>query len=150
MTEMKNQMVIASAVLTLACATLPPAPAARSDTAVNASFGRTWEAVVDYFARSSIPVKTIDRSSGLIAAEATVLAGDNSNYATCSNGFLKFHARGASFNALVRGDSTRSSVRVTATWMSPTPPGGAQIQCVTSDAWEKQFESAIKAKAETK
>lgn len=138
-----------SLALLNACATLPPAPPARSDTAVNAPFGRTWDAVVDYFARSSIPVKTIDRSSGLIAAEATSLAGDNSTYATCTNGFLSFPPRGASFNALIRGDSTRSTVRVTANWMTPTPAGSAPIQCVTSDLWEKQFESAIKLKAET-
>jgi hypothetical protein len=129
---------------------LPPAPAARSDTPVNASFGATWDAVVDYFARSSIPVKTIDRSSGLIAAEATQLAGDNSPYAVCSNGFIKFAPVGGSFNALIRGDSTRSTVRVTTTWMYPTTPGAMTVRCVTTDAWEKQFESAIKTKAEAK
>jgi hypothetical protein len=142
-------LAVASVPALAACASLPPAPPQRADTAVNASFGKTWDAVVDYFARSSIPVKTIDRSSGLIAAEATRLSGDNSSYATCSNGFIKSTAQGATFNALVRGDSTRSTVRVTATWMVATAPGALAVQCVTTDAWEKNFESAIKAKAET-
>jgi hypothetical protein len=140
---------VASALVLAGCVSLPPAPPQRADTAVNASFGKTWDAVVDYFARSSIPVKTIDRSSGLIAAEATRLSGDNSSYATCSNGFLKRSPEGASFNALVRGDSTRSTVRVTATWMVATAPGTKAVQCVTTDAWERNFESAIKTKAET-
>jgi hypothetical protein len=105
--------------------------------------------VVDYFARSSIPVKTIDRTSGLIAAEATQLAGDNSSYARCSNGIFSFAPVGASFNALIKGDSTQSTVRVTANWIRPTAPGSASVSCVTTDVWEKKFEAAIKAKAET-
>lgn len=136
-------------ILLSACASLPPAAPPRPDTGINAPFSKTWDAVVDYFARSSIPVKTIDHSSGLIAAEATVLTGDNSAYATCSNGFLKFQARGASFNALIRGDSTHSTVRVTTNWMTPAPAGSKPIACVSSDLWEKQFESAIKTKAES-
>lgn len=132
-----------------ACASLPPAPPVRNDTPVAAPFGRTWDAVVDYFARSSIPVKTIDRASGLIAAETTRLAGNNSAFASCSNGLFSATPDGASFNALIKGDSARSTVRVTANWIKPTPPGAMAVQCVTTDVWEKQFEAAIKAKAET-
>lgn len=135
--------------LLAACGTLPPPAAPRPDTGINAPFSKTWDAVVDYFARSSIPIKTIDRSSGIIAAEATNLAGDNSTYATCSNGYLRFPPRGASFNALIRGDSAHSTVRVTSNWMTPAPAGTKAIACVSSDLWEKQFESAIKAKAES-
>lgn len=126
------------------CASMPPLPPPRPDTQVNASFGKTWDAVVDYFARSSIPVKTIDRSSGLIAAETTRLAGDNSTYGVCANGWGKrsFPPLGGSFNALVRGDSLKSVVRVTAVWLGGT--GG----CQTTDVWERDFESTIKSKAE--
>lgn len=130
------------------CASLPPAPPARPDTQVQSPFGKTWDAVVDYFARSSIPVKTIDRTSGLIAAETTQLSGDNSAYARCSNGFLNFAPSGASFNALIKGDSARSTVRVTANWLGAQTEGSARVMCVTTDVWEKQFETAIKAKAE--
>lgn len=139
--------LVACSLLLVACATLPPAPAPRPDTNVNASFGRTWDAVVDYFARSSIPIKTIDRSSGIIAAETTRLVGDNSSYAKCSNGFMSVTPEGASFNALVRGDSARSNVRVTATWMAASS-GSLTVVCQTTDAWEKTFEANIKAKAE--
>lgn len=138
----------AIAVLLLSgCASLPPAPAARGDTVVNASFGRTWDAVVEYFALASIPVKTIDRSSGLIAAETTRLAGDNGRFADCANAVRHFSPEGASFNALVRGDSARSRVRVTATWLA-TGGGAPGIACQTSDVWEREFEEAIRAKAE--
>ena len=144
---MNRTTCTAIAIAISGCASVPPAPLTRADTVVNASFGKTWDAVVDYFARSSIPVKTIDRSSGLIAAETTRLAGDNSRFATCANWARKFNPEGASFNALVRGDSTRSTVRVTASWLA-TGGGAPSIQCQTSDVWEKEFEAAIKAKAE--
>lgn len=61
---------------------------------------------------------------------------------------MKLPPEGGSFNALVRGDSVRSIVRVTATWVVPTASGALAYQCVTSDQWEKQFETAIKTKAE--
>lgn len=138
--------LLLTVVFASACASLPPAPQPRADTPVSASFGRTWDAVVDYFARSSIPIKTIDRTSGLIAAETTRLAGDNSRYGVCINPLRSFAPQGGSFNVLVKGDSTRSTVRVTATWLAAPP---VEAQCQTSDVWEKQFETAIKAKAET-
>lgn len=134
-------------LLALGCATLPPAPSARADTQVNAPFGRTWEAVVDYFARASIPIKTIDRASGIIAAEAVSLPGDSGRFGVCKNQLRRFDPEGASFNALVRGDSTQAVVRVTATWMAYG--GGAPgIRCQTNDVWEREFEAAIKTKAE--
>ncbi len=146
--EANNMRRFISLVLLLTgCATLPPAPPARPDTNVHASFGRTWDAVVDYFARSSIPIKTIDRSSGLIAAESQRLSGDNSRYAGCKNALASVPVEGASFNVLIHGDSTRSTVRVTANWIGSTV-SQMSIHCQTTDVWEMEFETAIKAKAE--
>jgi len=140
---------ISLSIIFVACATLPPAPPVRADTPVAAPFNRTWDAVVDYFARSSIPIKTIDRTSGIIAAESSSLAGDNSGFAVCSNALAHVPALGANFNVLVRGDTAQSIVRVTATWIGS---GASQmdVRCMTTDLWEKQFEAAIKAKAETR
>lgn len=137
--------VIVGIVLLAGCATLPPPPQERPDTPVTASFGRTWDSVVDYFARSSIPIKTIDRASGLIAAETTRLGGDTRSYGVCQNALRTFSPQGGNFNVLVRGDSARSTLRVTATWIV-TPPTVAE--CQTSDVWEKRFETAIKGRAE--
>lgn len=144
-----RRIVAVTITLTIAaCATLPPAPATRPDTEVNASFGKTWDAVIDYFARGSIPIKTIDRASGIVAAEAQRLPGDNSAYAVCVQGVMGHaNVEGASFNALIHGDSTHSTVRVTANWI-PSAISQLNIHCQTTDVWEKQFESAIKAKAE--
>lgn len=148
---MKDTTIAPLALFVLfGCASLPPAPALRSDTQVNGSFGKTWDAVVDYFARSSIPVKTIDRSSGLIAAEATRMAGDNSRFATCNIlGLRNVAPEGGTFNVIIHGDSTRSMIRVTANWIGLDGKGD-RIDCVSHDTFEQEFEAAIKAKVETR
>lgn len=135
---------ITLANLLTACASLPPGAQDRPDTTVNAPVSRTWDAVVDYFARSSIPIKTIDRASGIIAAETTLLGGETKSYGVCVNGIHEFPPVGASFNVLVRGDSARSIVRVTASWFA----SDRGSPCVSSDVWEKNFEGAIRGRAE--
>jgi hypothetical protein len=50
-------------------AQVKPPPVVREQTAVAASFGRTWDAVIDHFAERNISIRTMERSSGFIAAE---------------------------------------------------------------------------------
>lgn len=47
----------------------PGEPVPRSAMPVSASFGKTWDAVIDVFAVKNIPIRTLERVSGLIAAE---------------------------------------------------------------------------------
>lgn len=54
---------------------------------------------------------------------------------------------GAAFNVLVKGDSARSSVVVTADWIG-VDGAGDRIGCVSTGKWEQQFEAAIKAQSE--
>ncbi|MGH9897071.1 MAG: hypothetical protein ACREA0_34765, partial [bacterium] len=57
-------------VASIGCGYQPPAPPMPRDaTEVTASFGRTWDAVIDEFADRNIPIRTIERASGLIATE---------------------------------------------------------------------------------
>lgn len=43
-------------------------PAALAPVAIAAPFDRTWDATVSWFTEQSVPIKTIDKSSGLIVA----------------------------------------------------------------------------------
>ena len=132
-----------------ACASVP-APLPQADTVVNAPFASTWAAVLDWFARSSVPVKRMDRSSGFITAEATRLGGSNRLYGNCNRmGIAIVPPDGATFYVVVEGDSTRSSVGVTADWIGHNSKG-QRLSCVTSGQWEQEFESAIKARAEAR
>jgi hypothetical protein len=140
---------------------LPPAP-------VRASFDRTWRTVIDFFADNAIPVKTIDRTSGYIAAER-IGAGNNLMWADCGRvtGALLSEREGggpvapqqAQFNVRVRGDSVSSTVQVVVRWMAiatATVASGfgsrekafGETECVTTNVWEREAIREITRRAE--
>lgn len=144
---------------------LPPAP-------VRASFDRTWNTVIDYFADNAIPVKTIDRASGYIAAER-IGAGNNAKWADCgqlSGPLLSGKGGGgpvapqqAAFNVRVRGDSVASTVQIVVRWTAvaaaqvvssgvgsrPSNSHG-QTVCVTTNIWEAEAIREITRRAESR
>jgi hypothetical protein len=134
----------------------------RRPTQVYASSRKTWGVAVDYFERSGISVDTADRSSGVIRADATTMPRDKSRLGLCGTSMLdsywdelrgwvwstKYEERpvGAPFTAIVRGDSTRATVSVTAEWIDAN---GKKVKCSKpSNSWEQQTEAAIKTQAE--
>jgi hypothetical protein len=147
----------------MGCGSLAGQLPQRIDTHINASRGKTWDAVVDYFARSGISVDTMDRSSGVITAEATAMPREKSRLVACGNtvfapfwsgeyggweliGHYEAPPFGAPFTAIVHGDSTQATVHVTAYWIDAH---GKQIKCTSSAyAWEQRSEAEIKAIAE--
>ena len=62
-------------------APLPPAP--RDATHVSASAGQTWDAVVDLFAARDIPIRTIDRATGLVATDELSVGTEGRKWADC-------------------------------------------------------------------
>jgi len=126
----------------------PPRP-------VQASFGRTWDAVVDYFASRGVPVRAADRAAGVITGDAGQLppGRDLKLLANCSDpdeGSFVGAARvvlptSAVYTVTVRGDSTASTVKATARF---THEG--TVECTSFGVWESDFETAIKAAAEGK
>jgi hypothetical protein len=148
---------------TSACARYhPPAPAtSRDGTPVAASFGRTWDAVIDEFAKRNIPIRTIERASGFIATEMlTVPVEPNGDRVHPSDvkadcgwvhrgyGIFPTHAV---YNIVVRGDSARSVVRVTPKWTHVDYVKYAPVttDCSSSGLWESSLEEGIKGRAES-
>jgi hypothetical protein len=132
-------------------------------TQVHASFNKTWNAAVNYFAESGILLDTTERSSGVIRADAATMPRDKSHFGLCDgnsmlDSYWEAHggwrwsrtseARpvGAPFTAIIHGDSTRTTVRITADWIDAN---GKEVKCSkTTNSWEQQTEAAIKTKAE--
>jgi hypothetical protein len=142
-------IVLALLITTSACASLP-SQSVPADIPVNASFDKTWAAVVDWFGQSSVPIKSMDRSSGRIRAEETGLATRNRPYATCSRtGIAIVPPQRATFDVLVKGDSSHSSVVVASDWIGYNSKG-QRLSCVTTGKWEQEFESAVKDEAESR
>jgi hypothetical protein len=139
------------------CGCTPPNPAPRpaiGPTKVAAPFSKTWNAVVDILAERNIPVKTLDRASGFVAAEMTGVApGDIGKLASGCGGFWDAMANGggapagvARYNILVRGDSIASTVKVTAQFTELI--SGTTKQCATKGVFEAPFQEDVKARAE--
>lgn len=129
---------------------------------VRASFAKTWEAAVDVFAERNIPIKTVDRASGLIVAEVqAVSVKDSVGLADCGSNALgiKLWPDVATWNLLVRGDSTRATVKANVRFVMVTgstrglfgtEQQGTVTDCSTLGKWETDFETQLKAAAEKK
>lgn len=140
-----------------ACVVTPPAPPApRMATPIHASFGRTWDAVIDEFAAQNIPIRTMERASGFIATDALAAGSDFTADADCGKDFTgtKLIPSTATYNVLVRGDSAASTVKITVKWQytgeapSLTQTGRVTFDCSTTGTWETLAEARIKSAAE--
>lgn len=85
----KFSLLVGLAVALPACSVKyrTPAPApVRTPATVNASFDRTWEAVVSYFADRNISIRTIEKASGIIVAEPAIANVHNRRDIPYTNG----------------------------------------------------------------
>lgn len=143
-------------VLAVACAgkPLPPdpaPPAPRPPTPTGVGYDAAWNAVIAYFAENSVPIKTIDKASGLIVTEVQRVAQPN-EYAWCGWTVVLSHrtegktvARrpdAASYNVLVRPTQDgKSNLRVTATWSASA--AAQSFSCISADSFEQGLEAKL-------
>ena len=128
-------------------------PEIRAPTPVNASFAKSWNAVIDIFANQSIPIRTIDRSSGLIVTDQLYVSqNDAIAWADCGTdpSGEKVAPAHATYNVVVRGDSARSSVRTTVRFADRYSATGTLVayDCVSRGVWETGMEATIRDMAE--
>lgn len=135
----------------------PPPPTPREATSVSASFGKTWDAAIDVFGERDLSIRTIDRSSGLLIPSDYLFPDTErrSQYANCGKAFGNdILPTVAHFNVIVRGDSSRATVRVRAFYdhsKSVRLSGDVQRDvgsCTSTGQFETELESAIAARAE--
>jgi hypothetical protein len=146
---MKLLVRAAACVLVAGCTTYkpPPPPTPRDASLVAASMGQTWDAVIDLFATRNIPIRTIERASGLIVTDALRVGQEGNTYASCGtkNGKVLAPDR-ATYNVLVRGDSSMATVRTTVLWTRTAEP--IVPECTSTFIWERALETDVKARAE--
>lgn len=142
-----SRLLLGSIVLLAGCTsyTPPTPPAPRDATPVSASAGHTWDAVIEIFAARNIPIRTIERVSGLIVTDNLNVGPEGKEWADC--GGADIGPTHGTFNVLVRGDSTRSMVKATVRW-SLYVSQAADAECSTSHEWERGFEDQVKQQAE--
>ncbi len=111
---------------------------------VAAAFTKTWNAVIDQFAEDNIPISTMERESGFIATSNLRVGADGFFWAECGKTMgAPITPAYATYNVVVRGDSARSTVRVSARWT--TSDGGP---CSTTGKWEAAIEADVRDRAE--
>lgn len=117
----------------------------RQGVQVDAGFDATWDAAIDAFAESNVPIATMDRGSGFIASEQIDAGSRGSRFADCGQFVGEIVDPSlATYNVIVRGDSSRSTVRVTAAFARPDIGG----RCVSRGTFETIMENRILARAE--
>lgn len=129
----------------------PPAPPVPStEIQVRASFARTWDAVIDLFAEQNISIATIERASGIIVATPGYLGEPFEkvvSYADCgSYAKIPYVASRVGYNVRVKGDSSRSTLRVNAVFQSAN--ARALDGCNTKNVWENKIGAMIQQRAE--
>jgi hypothetical protein len=108
--------------------------------------------------QKDIPIKTIDRSSGLIATDALTVGPSLAEAADCGKDAIAgtVYPTNATYNALVRGDSSHATVRITVRWMrigksrQLADHSIVNEECSTRATWETALERKIKEAAEAK
>lgn len=157
---MRRAIPIGCALLLVACAPQAPRTAVERDgTTVRAPLAKSWDAVIDLFARRNIPIKTIDRSSGLVVTELMQARSvESQSYADCGTNAMSKTRLGpthGAWNVLVRGDSTTSVVKVTPRFIrqgeSRVLFSGKEVveDCASTGILEGHLESEIKGLAES-
>lgn len=146
------RMSIAALLLCAAVAcqpTPPPPPAPVQSATVAASFGKTWDAAIDVFTQNNIPIRNMERASGLLVAEPTDVRSGAGAYADCGGDGIggRRVPTHAFYNVVVRGDSSTSTVRVSARW-TLNLGNLSTIECATKATFESGMEATIKARAE--
>ncbi len=134
--------------------------------------GRTWDAVIDQFAERNIPIRTIERVSGLIVTDDLTVGTDGYWWADCgritgvstvrrkkqsptaeSNDSSRatnashLGPTRATYNILVRGDSLESTVKATVRWTHVSEKAVVK-ECTTNHSWERGLEEEVKKGAE--
>jgi hypothetical protein len=128
-----------------ACTPVPPKTYPLPEPATfDASFGRTWDAVIDHFAVGSIPIATIERASGLIVTRPLRIGLSRESaqkLADCGTDVLGTAGwpTESSYNIRVTGDSAKSTMRVTAIFVGTAATDG----CNSKGTLESALISAI-------
>lgn len=98
-------LALAVAAAVSACASAPETFDVKSSEEVQADFDKTWQAVIATFAENTIPIKTLEKDSGLIVAEQSLVSYQSMDQvASCGTGsFVEVPSSGiATYNVFVR------------------------------------------------
>lgn len=150
---MKNLILCSCAAVALtACASTPPPVIERFDTTRTYSMSKdqAWERAVNWFATQNIPIKAIEKDSGIISGESAYLRTVQGEYAVCDTPML-YSTNGATarLNILIRGTATEATAQVNNTivgeaiYSLSNPPVRQSVTCQSTGRLENSILNAI-------
>lgn len=151
---MKNMIklsVIIAAMTLVGCANIPP-PVIKIENKVtiNKSFDATWEKIIGYFAENNIDIRTIEKSSGILAAERETFSD---SYADCGKPsiFLDPNPKlTAKYNVFVTkkgdlADTVKITARFIATYYNTLDKNYVPIECSSRGILEGEILDRVKS-----
>jgi len=132
---MRNAALLLAALLLAGCATTTSIPASQRTRTYDAPKNEVFSAVVASFTEYGFGIQRSNQSGGIITTSYKISSG------------LQAALTGQSrlrYNAVVRGDSSQSRVRLTITAQEKSL-GGWQAMSMTSGDAEGMYEKAFKA-----
>ena len=122
----------------------------REPVPVAASFDQTWYAAISVLTQRGLPIRTVDKASGVVTTDALELSGDEEKGADCGSLLgLPYYPHRATFSVVVRGDSARSVAQVSARWVWVGEHRRNIDECASKGIVESRLESEIKTIAES-
>jgi len=141
---MRVMMIMIATAILAACAT-PPQPVAVENTRTyDLPKDVVWERLLDFFTSQSIPIKTIEKDSGVVYAER---AGFSPGQADCGASLLNEMSRMASLNVFVRqmGGETQVTVNTAFNVVRSYDRQVWTAECYSTGLIERQILQSIAA-----
>ena len=145
----KGLCAIVIALPVAGCYTPPTQRDVEHSRAFSASYDVVWAGIIKQFSSSNIQIKTIEKASGIIYAERSILGLGYKEFADCGNpGLLAPGPVTASFNVFVQreeGDEPRIRVTVNSSYSQMLRWENAvkYVDCVSTGALEAKILDSI-------
>jgi hypothetical protein len=135
--------MLISAVALAASATAPTKHAVTTTATADASYDKTWEALIDLFAERQWPIVTIAKDSGIITTDWLKLTKEDDSYADCGRGAPLADDFGLAvrFNVRLKSDGASSTVTVNAGFRRARSSG--TVDCYSTGAVEALIHGEI-------
>ena len=157
--RIRSSYVLAPLALLSACMTTPrpapvqpvPAPDSVAVARIAASSQQTWWALVETFKERGVPVMPMLDANGAMAVATLAVPGrTGARWAECGTSLgLPVPPDRATYQVLVGGDASSSTTTVLVHFTaSPRDPEERRRECVSTGAWERELNTAIRTRAE--
>jgi len=153
-------MAISLSFLLMACASTPPVKHSFEPSKVyHADYDKVWESIIEAFAQNNVPIRTLDKNSGLVVSEDqyvpfTTRYGTkivDTEYCDCGGGgsLQSYSELSGKFNVFVKSlSASETEVQVNAFFkarvyndLSGAPIGW--LNCTSTGAFESKLFSVL-------